>query len=376
MKRLFRIRISLVGFGIGVSIARALCQFLEEGEVLSSFSSMAVLAVNLGLYLFFGLIFAFLFYLMSERIQKHFARIINGSEAELRSVPMSDILFGCLGMLLGLLIAYLITRLLNMLLVPSWLLLPLSLAVYVILGYLGAQLFYKRWRELPGISNMRRAYDQRHTQRNPDAVPGESGGLPKILDTSVIIDGRILDICATGFVDGPLIVPSVVLDELRHIADSSDAIKRNRGRRGLDILQKMQKELDIELRIDDRDFEDADEVDVKLLHLANALGGCVVTNDYNLNKVAGVSGIKVLNVNDLANAVKPILIPGEELTVNVLKEGKEPGQGVAYLEDGTMIVIDNARQCIGESQEIVVTSVLQTSAGRMIFARLKNAQAF
>ena len=192
-----------------------------------------------------------------------------------------------------------------------------------------------------------------------------------MLDTSVIIDGRIFDLCRTGFVEGTLIVPAFVLRELQHISDSADPLKRNRGRRGLDVLARIRKELEMRVTVDEQDFDDTDEVDVKLLKLARLRGGCVMTNDYNLNKVAGVSGIKVLNINDLANALKPVLLPGEEMNVQIVKEGKEQNQGVAYLDDGTMIVVENGKKAIGEQVTVLVTSVLQTSAGRMIFARLK-----
>ena len=196
-------------------------------------------------------------------------------------------------------------------------------------------------------------------------APGKA--CPKVLDTSVIIDGRILDICRTGFLEGDMVVPAFVLDELRHIADSADALRRGRGRRGLDVLKKLQEETP--LRIEERDECDG-EVDVKLLRLARELNGAVMTNDYNLNKVASVAGVPVLNVNDLAGALRPNVLPGEEMTVRILREGREPGQGVAYLEDGTMVVVENGRARVGETLSCAVTTVLQTSAGRMIFARV------
>ncbi|WP_374987792.1 PIN/TRAM domain-containing protein [Paenibacillus sp. R14(2021)] len=192
----------------------------------------------------------------------------------------------------------------------------------------------------------------------------------KILDTSVIIDGRIADICKTGFIEGTLVIPEFVLEELQHIADSSDLLKRNRGRRGLDILNKIQKELDVKVLIYEGDMEEG-EVDSKLVKLAKALHGKVVTNDFNLNKVCELQGVSVLNINDLANAVKPVVLPGEEIVVQVIKDGKEHGQGVAYLDDGTMIVVEGGRDYIGTTMEVLVTSVLQTSAGRMIFAKPK-----
>ena len=191
----------------------------------------------------------------------------------------------------------------------------------------------------------------------------------KILDTSVIIDGRIADLCDTGFLDGTLVIPQFVLKELQLVADSSDSMKRNRGRRGLDILQKVQKMTGIEVVISDVDFPEVREVDLKLIELARTLSGKIVTNDFNLNKVAQLRGVAVLNINELANALKPVVLPGEIMKVFILKEGKEYNQGVAYLDDGTMVVVDNARKMISKTIDIVVTSVLQTTAGKMIFGR-------
>jgi uncharacterized protein YacL len=191
----------------------------------------------------------------------------------------------------------------------------------------------------------------------------------KILDTSVIIDGRIADVCETGFIDGALVIPQFVLKELQLVADSGDAMKRNRGRRGLDILQKIQKMSGIEVIISDVDFPEVREVDLKLIELARSLQGKIVTNDFNLNKVAQLRGVDVLNVNELANSLKPVVLPGEIMKVFILKEGKEYNQGVAYLDDGTMVVVDNARKMISRTIDIVVTSVLQTTAGKMIFGR-------
>jgi uncharacterized protein YacL len=197
----------------------------------------------------------------------------------------------------------------------------------------------------------------------------------KILDTSVIIDGRIADVCETGFVDGTLVIPQFVLKELQLVADSADSLKRNRGRRGLDILQKIQKMSGVEVAISDVDFPDIREVDLKLIELARTLPGKIVTNDFNLNKVAQLRGVEVLNVNELANSLKPVVLPGEIMKVFILKEGKEYNQGVAYLDDGTMVVVDNARRLISKTIEIVVTSVLQTTAGKMIFGRYIEAGA-
>ena len=199
-----------------------------------------------------------------------------------------------------------------------------------------------------------------------------SAAVPKLLDTSVIIDGRIADICETGFIEGKFIIPQFILQELQHISDSSDGLKRARGRRGLDILNHIQKKIDIDVTIVEEDFPHIKEVDAKLVELGKKLGAKILTNDLNLNKVAELQGVHVLNINDLSNALKPVVLPGETIRVFVLKEGKETGQGVAYLDDGTMVVVDNAKRCIGKNVDVIVTSVLQTSAGRMIFTRVKE----
>jgi uncharacterized protein YacL len=210
---------------------------------------------------------------------------------------------------------------------------------------------------------------------NPNSTapkPNPGANPLKILDTSAIIDGRIADLCKTNFIEGGLIIPSFVLTELQKIADSPDPLRRNRGRRGLDLLNKIQKENQITIKIFDRDYEELNEVDTKLLRLAMELGAKVVTNDFNLNKVAELYGVPVLNINELSNAIKPVVLPGEEMAVHVLRDGKEYGQGIGYLEDGTMIVVEGGKSYIGMDIEILVTSVLQTSAGRMIFAKPRD----
>ena len=202
---------------------------------------------------------------------------------------------------------------------------------------------------------------------------GASKSHPLIMDTSVIIDGRVADIAETGFLAGTLVIPQFVLRELQQIADSADSIKRNRGRRGLDILQRLQKKKgSYEIVISEADFPDIREVDHKLIELGRQLEGKIVTNDFNLNKVAQLRGVSVLNINELANALKPVVLPGEIMRVFVLKEGKEYNQGVAYLDDGTMVVVDNARRMIGKNVDVSVTSVLQTTAGKMIFGRFNE----
>ncbi|MBN1501000.1 MAG: PIN domain nuclease [Spirochaetes bacterium] len=204
--------------------------------------------------------------------------------------------------------------------------------------------------------------------------PGSDNSLIsyKILDTSVIIDGRISDICDTGFLEGVLVIPNFVLNELQMIADSADSIKRNRGRRGLDILNKMQKDQAIKVKISDMDFPEIHEVDSKLVKLAKVMNAKVVTNDFNLNKVAEFHGVDVLNINQLSNALKPVVLPGEEMRVSLIKEGKDPDQAIGYLDDGTMVVIEDGRSKLNAEVSVIVTSVLQTTAGRMIFGKIKN----
>jgi uncharacterized protein YacL len=203
-----------------------------------------------------------------------------------------------------------------------------------------------------------------------------NGGSPKIVDTSVIIDGRIADICDSGFLDGTLIIPRFVLGELQNIADSSDVLRRAKGRRGLDILKGMQDKVDkVQIVVVEDDFPEIREVDSKLLKLAQVYQAKVITNDYNLNKVAQIQGVSVLNINDLANALKPAVLPDEQMAVKIIKEGKEPLQGVGYLDDGTMVVVDGGKEYVGQSVSVVVTSVLQTAAGRMIFGKLSGVVA-
>jgi uncharacterized protein YacL len=280
----------------------------------------------------------------------------------LRRVQIKALISGIIGLFIGLFLARLLLDTLAVLLDPlaQPVRIFLELLFMVAVGYIAAAVAVEKGRGLRILDVLRAVKEQPGFERN------------KILDTSVIIDGRIADICETGFMEGTLIIPQFVLRELQHIADSSDPIKRNRGRRGLDILQKIQKNVDVQVKIHDMDFPDIREVDGKLVAMAKALTAKVVTNDFNLNKVAELHGVSVLNINELTNALRPVVLPGEEIRVYVLKEGKEYNQGVAYLDDGTMVVIDNGRRYIGQTIDVCVTSVLQTTAGRMIFSRLKE----
>jgi uncharacterized protein YacL len=232
----------------------------------------------------------------------------------------------------------------------------------LLLAYMGVVFVLRREEELGGITRM----------VFPHATAGEVRY--KVLDTSVIIDGRIADVCQAGFLEGTLLVPQYVLRELQQIADSSDPLKRNRGRRGLDVLQRLQRLQGARTELHDLDFPHIREVDARLIETARAVGGVIVTNDYNLNKVAELHGVRVLNVNELAGALRPVVLPGEMLHVHVLREGKEAGQGVAYLDDGTMVVIEQGRRHIGQTVNVMVNTVLQTAAGRMIFTRLAEEE--
>jgi uncharacterized protein YacL len=278
-------------------------------------------------------------------------------EESIRKVSLRVIFGGVVGMIVGLLIAYMLAYGLNFVSVEKQQIVPwIYVLLTGIMAYLGLLIGSKKIEEFSfrGLGQIRDSSDHR------------------VLDTSVIIDGRIADIADTGFLHGNLIVPRFVLDELQYIADSSDSVKRSRGRRGLDILNRMQRSIGINIEVMDQDFPKLKGVDAKLVALAKKMNAKIVTNDFNLNKVAELQGIKILNVNELANALKPVVLPGETMSVKIIREGKEPGQGVAYLDDGTMIIVDHAQKHQGANVEVLVTSVLQTTAGRMIFSELKS----
>ncbi len=313
---------------------------------------------------------ALIFYLLNLFLTSPVVNFIKWMEDRLLKAPVFDLLFGTIGLMVGLSLAFLASFWLGSLEIP-FITSVLPTVLFVILGYLGFQVGFKQREELVRSVQMARLSGPKKKEAEGTGAAVE-GNLYKLLDTSVIIDGRIADISATGFLEGVLVVPQFVLTELQHIADSSDTLKRTKGRRGLDVLKRLQTDEGPNVLIVDQDFDNVAEVDLKLVRLAKEMGGFVVTNDFNLNKVADLHGVSVLNINDLANAVKPVVIPGEEMHVVVIKDGKEHNQGVAYLDDGTMIVIEDGKSYIGNAVDVVVTSVLQTSAGRMIFAKPKN----
>lgn len=339
-------------------------------------SIIKILALALG-----GLIGALIGFVIALPIINQGLKLARRIESLLSRVPNQELMAGTAGLLFGLIIANLIgLAFFRVPIIGSYI--PIILSA--IFGYIGMRLASRKGPELYAnwLQSRTVAKDKKKDVVPKDseqaAIPVisefESVSVAKLLDTSVIIDGRIAELCETGFLEGPLVVPLFVLEELQHISDSADVLKRNRGRRGLDILQSMQQKEIIAIKVIADDFEDITEVDSKLMRLALDKKWKIVTNDFNLNKVASLQGIEVLNLNDLANALKPAMIPGEWIRVQVIKEGKEDNQGVAYLDDGTMIVIENGAQYVDTSIDVMVTSVLQTSAGRMIFARAKGTK--
>ncbi len=352
--RIMKAIITIIGASLGVFVG----VLLNQNDFLK-FTGLQNVLVIIGISLVFGIIF----FLLSTKIKKIGLSVVDAFEKELLKFSTMDIIWGAVGLIVGFIIAFLISQPFADIKYVGTTVFVLS---YLIFGYLGIKISARKKDDViwPQI-NLKKAQSSKKNARKEMISP-------KILDTSVIIDGRISDICKTGFIEGTLVIPEFVLKELRHIADSSDSLKRNRGRRGLDILNILQKDDSVSVMIESKDYGDNIEVDVKLLKLAKDLGGKVLTNDFNLNKVAEFQGVEVLNINELANAVKPVVLPGEEMTVMIVKDGKESGQGLAYLDDGTMIVVEGGKKCIGDSVVVTVTSVLQTAAGRMIFAKLKN----
>lgn len=299
-------------------------------------------------------------------------------EQQLGKMPIHDVIAGAIGLAIGLIIANLLGY--------SFAKIPIvgdyiPVIFSIVFGYLGITITIKKRQELTGLFDfvprfMKEFAKMKEMRAGASQAPAGAAAVApkedkayKLLDTSVIIDGRIADICDTGFIEGTLLIPVFVLEELQHIADSSDVLKRTRGRRGLDILQRIRQSTKVKAEITNVDFDDIAEVDSKLVRLGQQVGGKIITNDYNLNKVAQLRGVEVLNINELSNAVKPVVIPGETMHVTIVKAGKEPGQGVAYLDDGTMIVVENGYHHMNESITVEVTSALQTAAGRMIFAK-------
>jgi uncharacterized protein YacL len=293
---------------------------------------------------------------------RYTAKLLNRFEHAIQDIPGTDLLMGAIGIIIGFLIAFLPSMILFRS-YPGWI---FAVVLYALCGVLGYVIAVQKKDDLLNFFRPSRAQQPGVEEEARTYAPS------RILDTSVIIDGRIADICSSGFLEGELVVPRFVLRELQGVADSEDPLKRNRGRRGLDVLNALQRQEGVEVRIEEADFPEFPAVDSKLVALAKALNVPIMTNDFNLNKVAELQGARVLNINELANSLKPVKLPGESLEVNLIREGKEPNQGVGYLDDGTMVVVEGGKKFIGRDVEAVVTSVLQTPAGRMIFASLKG----
>lgn len=368
LQKFFRTLFTILGAILGFGLSQFLLSVLENSG--ANISPMFTQVEQLGFSISFAIIFGIIFFRLTPLIRRQSAKVADNIESDLSGVSANELFVGIFGLIIGLLIALLLTQLFEGI-ENQYLYFGLSVITYLILGYLGVVIATKKGKELFSMVVANK-------KTSPEPIFGKAkkknDGIPKIFDTSVIIDGRIAEILKTGFLEGPIIIPEFVLVELRHIADSSDSLKRTRGRRGLDILNKIQEEYGVEIYNpdDEKALREIPEVDVKLLKLAQMMNGKVVTNDYNLNKVAAINGIQVLNINELANTLKPVVLPGEEMTVHLVKQGKDNAQAIAYLDDGTMIVVEDGRKMIGKTTDINVTSVLQTSAGRMIFGRLKK----
>lgn len=365
LKKLIRCVFTLVGAAIGYGV------FLLAKYLIGLSGADPALGLTetqqAGAAIICAIIFGLIFFRLTPAFGKQGQKVARDIEHDLQGVSANDLAMGTSGLIIGLVIAFLVSRIYDGIEI-AFLGTILSIVTYIIMGYLGIVIATKKGKDiLPAWAAAKKDGTGKGKGKQSDATP-------KILDTSVIIDGRIADIMKTGFIEGNIVIPEFVLVELRHIADSSDSLKRNRGRRGLDILNKIQGDYGIEIynTTAEKSLDEIPEVDVKLLKLAQIMNGKVVTNDFNLNKVASIKGVDVLNINELANTLKPVVLPGEDMSLFLVKEGKENNQAVAYLDDGTMIVVEEGRRYIGQTINVTVTSVLQTSAGRMIFAKPKH----
>lgn len=360
-KRVVQILTILIGMGIGIAILPVL--WLQLGVFNQVWLRLSVVNALIG-----GVIF----YVVSLVTTKSVIKLIDRAERRLNDLSTGYIAFGSIGLIVGLVLANIISIPLYSMNHPIFsILIPIILMVFF--GYLGFRVGTRR------IGEWTRVFQNRNKKNDTDTgdvikpVEKKDFYQYKILDTSVIIDGRIYAIAKTGFLEGTILVPTFVVHELQLISDSTDAMKRERGRRGLDILNTMRTDKTINLESYEGDFDSIPEVDMKLLKLAKTIDGIVITNDYNLNKVSEFQKVPVLNINELARTLKPTVIPGEDMTVTVIKAGTERQQGVAYLEDGTMVVVEDGKFFINEELKVVVTSALQTDAGRMIFAKPKHS---
>ncbi len=368
-KKMLRAAISLIGAIIGYGAFQLTKYMLIQSKVVEAgwFSPWKQIVLSF----LFVIIFFVIFFMLAPSFTRRSRKVTRNIEDDLQGFSTNDLVAGTGGLVVGLIIAFLVSNIYGFINIP-YVSLGLTIVTYFVFGYLGVIIATRKSKDLFNIF-IRETRDRRQgTGKRSRQKQTESK--PKILDTSVIIDGRVYDIMKTGFIEGPIVIPDFVLVELRHIADSSDSMKRKRGRRGLDVLNDIQDRFGVDIydTAGEKSLKEIPEVDVKLLKLAQIMNGKVVTNDFNLNKVAGINNVEVLNINELANTLKPVVLPGESMQLFLVKEGKEHDQGVAYLDDGTMIVVEGGKKFIGKTVDITVTSVLQTSAGRMIFGKPKT----
>ena len=360
MEKLLRLLLVLLGIGIGLAVA----QLGLELYRLSNHNADIPAWVPVAAYLSMGTLGALVLLMMSTPLVRRVSSLSLEMQKEFDKMPLNQLLSAIIGLILGLIVAALMRQMISFLgngVAGA----ALTAILYLTLGALGYNIGKRRSRDFMAmISRLSGAREKSKTRKHGYASR-------KYIDTSALIDGRIQEIAKTGFIEGEIVVPQYVVDELQHVADSADDSRRDRGRRGLEMLGRMKETLK-QLVIDPADIEGLEDVDVKLLRQARDCGGTVITTDYNLQKAAAVSGVKSLNVNALAEALRPAVVQGMEMKVRIMKEGKEANQGVAYMDDGTMIVVEGGRSLVGEETNITVTSVLQTSAGRMVFAKAKS----
>ncbi|MDI6873628.1 PIN domain-containing protein [Candidatus Solincola sp.] len=349
VRLIFMIVGGIGGYELGELMERSYLQKLDPTYSIIGFIVSIIVCVGLG-------------FVIGGAAGRYTAKLLNRFEVAIQDIPGTDLLMGAVGIIAGFLIAFLPSMILFRS-YPGWL---FALVLYAVCGIIGYIVAVQKKDDLLALFRPSRFSTAAEGERRAVAA--------RILDTSAIVDGRIADICLTGFLEGQLVVPRFVLNELQAVADSEDPLKRNRGRRGLEVLNALQRQERVEVRIEERDFPELSGVDTKLVALAKALNLPIMTTDFNLNKIAELQGVRVLNVNELANSLKPVVLPGETLTLTVIREGKEPGQGVGYLDDGTMVVVEGGKKYIGKEVRTVVTSTLQTAAGRMIFASLGDRQ--
>ncbi|MDR1567859.1 MAG: PIN/TRAM domain-containing protein [Streptococcaceae bacterium] len=355
-KGIIRSLLVIIGASLGGSFLPGFWESINQGD---SFFNHPVINSLLG---------AAIFFVLSLFLTNIILRLLTQIDEQIGKLSLTDILFVSVGSVLGVLIGVLGSIPLFYLNIP-FLSTILPFVIMILLAYTGFSIFHRRQDDIRALIAKNKKVTIEEAEEVLERREGESFHHYKLLDTSVLIDGRVLDILRTGFIEGTILVPNFVLLELQLVADSTDSLKRAKGRRGLDILNILQKEADIDIEMYDFDYEDIKEVDTKLMKLARQLDAILVTNDYNLNKIAEFQNITVLNINELANAVKPVVIPGEEMEVTVVKAGTEREQGVAYLDDGTMIVVEEGQHYMNQKISVIVTTALQTAAGRMIFAK-------